>query len=115
MLTAFAIRGVAGALIEAVLGLVLAELAYRLMELDRDRPAPARYEGRVLTGAKTTAPMKNRGTSAKATARRPARRRPARRLPVDHKTLTTGRRAAWRTKALALAAPSSCGARARQP
>ena len=67
LLTAFAIRGVAGAVIEAALGLVLAELAYRLMELDRDRPAPSRYEGRELTGAKTTAPMKNRGTSAKAT------------------------------------------------
>ena len=68
VLTTFAIRGVAGALIEAVLGLVLAELAYRLMELDRDRPAPPRYEGRVLTGAKTTAPMKNKGARAKATS-----------------------------------------------
>jgi hypothetical protein len=65
LLTAFAIRGVAGALIEAVIGLVLAELAYRLMELDRDRPAP-RYEGPVLTRVKTTKPMKDRDTNTKA-------------------------------------------------
>jgi hypothetical protein len=63
LLTAFAIRGIADALIEAVLGLVLAETFYRLIELHRDRPAP-RYEGGVLTGAKTTAATKNRGTGA---------------------------------------------------
>jgi len=41
MLTALAIRGVAGAVIESALGLVLAELCYRLMELDRQgSPAP---------------------------------------------------------------------------
>lgn len=35
LLTALAIRGVAGALIDAAVGLVLAELCYRLIELDR--------------------------------------------------------------------------------
>ncbi len=75
LLTAFAIRGIVGALIEAVLGLVLAETFHRLIELDRDRPAP-RYEGSVLTGAKPTVATKNRGTGAAANPA-PAGRRTA--------------------------------------
>lgn len=42
MLTALAIQGVAGAVIESALGLVLAELFYRLIELDRQgSPTPS--------------------------------------------------------------------------
>jgi hypothetical protein len=39
LLTALAIGGVAGALIDAAIGLVLAELCFRLIELDRAGPA----------------------------------------------------------------------------
>jgi len=64
-LTALAIRGVAGGVIEAGLGLLLAELCYRLIKLDRQ----ASQETSRKTGPKTS-----QETGRGAEVRRPERR-----------------------------------------
>jgi hypothetical protein len=72
-LTALAIRGVAGGVIEAALGLLLAELFYRLIELDRQASQAASRETGPTT-SRETGPTTSRETGRGADASRPERR-----------------------------------------